>query len=150
MTTVVKQNLLDAHNRHRVNYHGRRSLALHSTLQAGAQKMSDQMAKYQWRPSQFGANHRRPNGTSFYTWWDNTYKGTRFYYNWGAENLGWDHTTSAAVFGPQTSHGGTGNQWTTSTAHHGFLISAYAHYVGFGVSIDSRGRYYWVAHFGEG
>jgi uncharacterized protein YkwD len=144
---TIKQNLLALHNKHRSN-HGRRTLALNSVLNAGAQKLSDQMARGQWSHDDFGDDHLRPNGTSFNRWWDNTYKGT-FAYNasWAAENLGWDWQTTTDVFGPMGSHGGTGNRWTTSTAHHYYLSHNSFRKVGFGVSRDSRGRFYWVAHF---
>lgn len=146
--SVIKQNLLKLHNQHRSG-HGRRALAINSTLNQGAQYLADQMSRGQWQSSDFGSNHKRPNGQSFGAWWDKVYRNTHAYYGWGAENLGWGWTTSSAVFGPMGSHGGNGNTWTTSTPHHGFLIDSRARKVGFGVATDSRGRYYWVAHFAD-
>lgn len=148
---TIKDNLHSLHNTHRRG-HGRRDLSKVSLLNQGAQYMANQMAKYQWRPGDFGNDHRRPNGQGFETWWNSAYRNT-----WAccrkqayAENLGWDSQTSNGVFGSQSSHGSCSSgcsNWTISYEHHRILSSGTYRRVGYGVAWDSRGRAYWVAHF---
>lgn len=149
--STIKDNLHALHNKHR-SLHGRRSLNKVSVLNAGAQKLADQMARNQWQSGAFGSRHRRPNGQSFESWWSNTYRNTFAYYSRGAENLGWGSAsaTSGSIFGSQNSHGSCSSgcsNWTISQLHHEILIRSYWRRVGYGVAWDSRGRSYWVVHF---
>jgi uncharacterized protein YkwD len=140
---TVKDTLHSLHNTHRKN-HGRVLLKKVSILNAGAQKLADQMARGQWRSSDFGSGHRRPNGQTFNQWWNTTYRGTYAYYTAAGENLGWAQGSS------QSSHGSCSSgctNWTISNLHHAIMIDKRWRRVGYGVAFDSRGRGYWVVHF---
>lgn len=136
----VRQNLLSLHNTHRKK-HGSRALKLNSDLNAGAQKLADTYGKANYWPS---PSHERPNGTSFNRWMDNYY-GNR----WGlGENLGRGRDRSVDMFGPQGSHGGTGNTWTQSSSHHTILSANKYSHVGFAYYKSTRIGRVWVCHFG--
>ena len=136
----VRKNMRSLHNKHRKK-HNARSLKLNADLNRGAQKVANAYGRNNYWPS---PNHERPNGRSF-NWWMNHYYGNR----WGpmSENLGRGWERSVDVFGPQSRHGGSGNQWTTSTGHHNILSSKTFTHLGIAYYKSKRIGRVWVAHY---
>jgi uncharacterized protein YkwD len=113
---------------------------LDTVLNRGADLFADNIAKVQRRYGDFHVDHKRLwSGESFEHWWGTRYRNTHAWPNpgWYGENLAWDMRTTPDLF----------NAWMNSAAHRANILKSQYRKVGFGQGIDSRGRYYWVAHF---
>lgn len=121
------QYLLNLHNHERSLHTHLRPLSLNSHLAQSAKAHADRMSK------EDSLSHDKIGDGSP---WERIGKhGYR--YSTAGENIALGFSTEEKVF----------TAWKHSKNHYGNIISSWWHDVGFGLSIDHRSRWWWVANF---
>lgn len=129
--STVRENLLALFNNRRRAL-GRPALTLNSTLNQGADRYAEIMAK------QNHFSHTRPSGLQWYQWWDGYYPESL---DAPAEHIGEiiarGQDTTTEVY----------NAWMASPSHRALIEEGDFRRVGIGLDHASNGTPYWCVHF---
>ncbi len=129
--STVRQNLLTLFNNRRAAI-GVPALTLNSTLNQGADRYAEIMAKQNW------FSHTRPSGLQWYQWWDGYYPESL---DTPAESIGEiiarGQDTTSEVYG----------DWMASSGHKAQIEKSVYRKVGIGLQHSSNGTPYWCVHF---
>lgn len=129
--STVRQNLLTLFNNRRAQL-GKPALSLNSTLNQGADRYAEIMAK------QNHFSHTRPSGLQWYQWWDNYYPESL---DSPAEAIG------EIIARGQETTSEVYQDWMASSGHRALIENGVYRKVGIGLDHSSNGTPYWCVHF---